>query len=451
MFLCSAIAGLLLGAVTKAAPTEKDPLALSDPQHLQWFKEAKFGMFVHWGLYSLLGGSYQGKTMPDHSRPEGESWYAAWIQTRLHVPDDEYRGLMKQFNPTHFDAEQWISEAERAGMKYFVITSKHHDGFALWDSEVSTYDVMSTPFRRDILKELADACKRHGLKFGLYYSHWQDWEHPHGAVPAWYSSEGRNFEVYWREKCLPQVQELIKRYDPDLLWFDTWGEEGQDITPERRDELIALVRRLSPKCLINGRIRYIGPGDHIDFLEMMDNGYPATALSRPWQTPATMYNAWAWHAHDFNWKPTRQMLGYLTSNASKGGNYLLNIGPKPDGSIPRPSIRRLREMGAWLAANGEAVYGTGPASVQLLTPQVVATQRTTDCGVNLYLCISGTPKTIQLRCPQGMNPGKCSVLESGMPITYAQDPQGILTLAIPTALYNDPTIQVVKLEMNVQR
>lgn len=325
-----------------------------------WFEEARFGLFMHWGLYSVLAGSWGGHTLPDESLPNGESWYAEWIQARLEVPDAEYRALVKDFNPVNFDAEGLVQEAKRAGMKYIALTAKHHDGFALWDSKVSDFDLGATPCRRDILGELAAACRKHGIKLGFYYSHWQDWESPGGAKPYWKPQPtDAQFEAYWKGKSLPQVAELIERYDPDLFWFDTWNDEARAaITVARRDELIQLIRTRSPRCLINGRIASYNPGNDVDFLEMGDNAFPAEWPGKPWQSPATMQHSWGWHAKDYNWKPTGAMIRLLTQCAALGGNYLLNIGPKADGSLPAPAVRRLRELGGWMAANGDSVKGT---------------------------------------------------------------------------------------------
>lgn len=415
-----------------------------DPAKSAWFRDARFGIFVHWGLYSMLEGSYNGHTLPDTTLPEGRSWYAEWVQMRLEVPAEEYRALARSFNPTDFDADAWIREVKNAGARYFVITSKHHDGFALWDSDVSDFDVMNTPFKRDILAELVAACKKHGVKYGFYYSHWQDWEHPQGALPYWKPKRpDKDFEKYWREKSLPQVKELLVKFDPDLLWFDTWDEVSH-ITDERRDELIALVRSVSPKCLINGRISYLNPGENIDFLEMHDNQYPASILSKPWQTPATMVRSWGWHAQDFNWKSIPQMTEYLVSNASKGGNYLLNIGPKPDGNFPVPAIRRLREIGAWLYANGEAVYGTSPVQI---TPEegVIFTQKKTDDGARLYITLTAPKESVELPVEYGEVTG-CAVLESGRPLEVKKSPGGI-RIPLPDALFNDCSLQVICLRM----
>ncbi|MGK9117889.1 alpha-L-fucosidase [Olivibacter jilunii] len=418
-------------------------------EKINWFKEARFGMFVHWGLYSILGGTYNGRTMPDTALANGKSWYAEWIQQRLEIPNNEYQALVEKFNPSRFNADEWIKEAKNAGMKYFVITAKHHDGFALWDSNVSNYDIAATPLRgRDILGELVDACKKYGLKYGFYYSHWQDWEHPNGAIPYWKPArKSRDFEKYWKEKSLPQVQELIERYDPDLLWFDTWDEEAKElITPARRDELIHLVRKLSSKCLINGRIAMHDPGNEIDFLEMMDNAYPKQLLDKPWQTPATMNHTWAWHSKDFNWKSSGQMLRYLVSNASKGGNYLLNIGPKPDGTLPLPAIRRLREMGAWMLTHGEAVYATQPLRDVPTNKGVVLTHKRIEGGQIIYAHILDElpDNTLKLAIAKDKIQN-CQLVETGEMRNVKSDGNKGVTISLPEKDPYDNAIRVLKL------
>ncbi len=416
-----------------------------------WFKEAKFGMFVHFGLYSFLAGSYNGHTLPDTTFPHGKSWYAEWIEQRLEVPDSVYHGLVKKFNPVHFDADKWIRQAAEAGMKYFVITAKHHDGFALWDSKVSDYDIASTPYRGDLLGDLAKACKKYGIKFGFYYSHCEDWYAPGGAKPHWKPRVSRAaFTKYWNRKVIPQIKELIHRYDPDLFWFDTWGDaqEKEFITDKRRDQLIALIRRLDPKCLINGRISYLNPGNKVDYLSMLDNAYPGEKKRKPWQTPATMVNSWGWHAKDYHWKTTQEMISNLLNNVSKGGNYLLNVGPKPDGSFPKMAVRRLREISAWMETDSEAVYGTTPVNTK--APEgIVYTQKEGKNGkTNVYVnLLKKQPNKVVL--PFHVDKiANCTLLEDGMPVSYEKGDNGRLILLLPNKvahLYDG--VQVVKLTM----
>ena len=420
--------------------TEAEISLKLDPQKVEWFKDAKFGMFIHWGLYSILEGTYNGHTMPDATFPEGNSWYAEWIKPRLEVPDDYYNGLVREFNPVKYDPESWVAEACNAGMKYLVITAKHHDGFALWDSDVSDFDITATPYKKDLIAPLVAACKKHGLKYGFYYSHWQDWEDSDGSLPYWCPwRPDEDFERYWQRKALPQVKELIEKYDPDLFWFDTWSWTNH-ITPERRDELIRLVRTYSDKCLINGRICYLNPGDNIDFLEMHDNTYPKEMLDKPWQTPATMQNSWAYHGKDYNWKPAARMLRYLVSNTSMGGNYLLNIGPKADGTIPVPALRRLREMGAWLQANGEAVYGAKPSSLKVDDSDVYLTEKTEGDETALYIFITEPKSSVTI--PTVLSKGCCS-LETGQPMEMITE-SACTEIRIPDNLFNDHSIVVLK-------
>ena len=438
--LCSFLAaGALIVGCSDKKTTSEVSLKL-DPQKAEWFKDAKFGMFIHWGLYSILEGTYNGHTLPDTTFAQGNSWYAEWIKPRLEVPDDYYNGLVNEFNPEEYDPESWVREASNAGMKYLVITAKHHDGFALWDSDVSDFDIASTPYKKDLIAPLVEACKKYGLKYGFYYSHWQDWEDPDGALPYWYPwRPDEDFEKYWQEKSLPQVKELIEKFDPDLLWFDTWDSETH-ITPERRDELIRLVRTYSDKCLINGRICYSNPGDNIDFLEMHDNSYPKEMLDKPWQTPATMQNSWAYHGKDYNWKPATRMLRYLVHNISLGGNYLLNVGPKADGTLPVPAVRRLREMGAWLGANGEAVYGTEPSSLKVDDGDVYLTERTEGDEKSLYIFITEPKPSVTV--PVVLSKGCCS-LETGQPLDEASKDGGT-EIRIPENLFKDRSIVVLK-------
>ena len=378
--ICAFMAAGVMGCSNiKKAPAVSLKL---DPQKVEWFKDAKFGMFIHWGLYSILEGTYNGHTMPDTTFAEGNSWYAEWIKPRLEVPDEYYNGLIREFNPVNYDPESWVSEACNAGMKYLVITAKHHEGFALWDSDVSDFDIAATPYQKDLIGPLVAACKKYGLKYGFYYSHWQDWEDPDGALPYWYPwRSDEDFEKYWQRKSLPQVKELIQKYDPDLLWFDTW-DGNTHITPERRDELIRLVRTYSDKCLINGRICYSNPGENIDFLEMHDNSYPKEMLSKPWQTPATMQNS----------------------------------------------------------ANGEAVYGANPSSLKVADEDVYLTEKTAGDEKILYVFLAKPKSTVTI---PSVSLKDCFVLETGQGLELSSE-SGCTEIRIPNGVFKDNSIVVLK-------
>jgi len=334
-----------------------------------WMAQTRFGMFIHFGLFSIPAGIWKGEEM-------GRNRYAEWIRAQWRwpqsdggIPKAEYDSLLAKFNPTKFDANEWIELAANAGMRYFVIVSKHHDGFALWNSAVSNYDIAATPFGangRDPIGELAKACRKHGVKFGIYYSHWQDWEHPGGARAPWPEMSNdptitqptdAEFAKYWEGKCLPQVAELIERYHPDMLWFDSWGGRPRDqVTPARRDELIRLIRSKAPHCMINGRIASYDPAG-ADFISMGDNQFPAAsnAPKVPWETPSTMNQAWGYNRLDFRWKSFDQLLDALITNAHHGGAITLNVGPMADGSFQAAAKRRLKQFASWMEINESAL------------------------------------------------------------------------------------------------
>ncbi|HID08486.1 MAG TPA: alpha-L-fucosidase [Armatimonadetes bacterium] len=313
---------------------------------MAWWRDAKFGMFIHWGLYAIPAGIWKGEEIPG---------IGEWIMFRARIPVREYEQLAKQFNPVKFNADEWVNIAKSAGMKYIVITAKHHDGFSMYDSKVTTYDIVdATPFGRDPMKELAGACEKHGIKFCFYYSHVQDWHHPDAVGNDWdYDESEKDFDRYFREKALPQVRELLTQYGPiGLMWFDT----PKNISREHAEELKALVRELQPMCIINGRIGHnIG-----DYREMGDNQIPDEVVPGDWETPATINDTWGYKSTDHNWKSVKTLIFKLVDIVSKGGNYLLNVGPTAEGIIPEPSVERLLAMGEWLKVNGESIYGAGP-------------------------------------------------------------------------------------------
>jgi alpha-L-fucosidase len=348
--LVTGLALSVIGAAQTPAARPPDP---AREKRLEWFTDAKYGMFIHWGLYAVPAGEWKGQ----RCLGLGE-----WLMNRCKVPVGEYEGLTKQFNPVKFDADAWVQLAQDAGMKYMVITSKHHDGFAMFKSAVSKYNVAdATPYGKDILKQLADACAKRGMRLGFYYSQSQDWHERDGAGNTWdfgpdqdaSGKELKNYDAYLRGKAEPQVKELLTHYGPvALIWFDT----PRMMTPERGQRFADIVRSTQPNTLIDGRL-----GAEGDYRSTGDNVIPPEASSEAWETPATINDTWGFRKDDTNWKSPGQIAFKLVDIVSKGGNYLLNVGPTSEGLIPQPSADVLRTVGRWLKANGEAVYGAGPS------------------------------------------------------------------------------------------
>jgi alpha-L-fucosidase len=334
---------LILAAAASYTQTRQPTPNPAKEARLSWFRDAKYGLFIHWGLYSIPAGEWKGT----RSLGTGE-----WIMNRLKIPVREYETLAAQFNPVRFNADAWVQLAQDAGMKYIVITSKHHDGFALFKSKVSNYNIVdATPFKRDVLKELADACARRGMRLGFYYSQSQDWHEPNGAGNTWDfgPDEKKDYDQYLRGKAEPQIRELLTGYGPvALIWFDTPRNMGGD----RAQRFAGILRSLQPNALIDGRL-----GAEGDYRSTGDNVIPSTASIDAWETPATINDTWGFRTDDTNWKSPGQILFKLVDIVSKGGNYLLNVGPMPDGTIPQASQDILRSAGRWLKVNGEALYG----------------------------------------------------------------------------------------------
>ena len=314
----------------------------------EWFKQAQFGMMIHWGLYSLPAGEWKGRRMED---------IGEWAQQYFRIPNAEYARLASAFNPILFSADEWVDLAMDAGMKYMVFTSKHHDGFAMFKSEVSKYNIVdATPFGRDVTAELAEACYKKGLKFGLYYSQDLDWNHPHGGGYKWGKTwcgdkaywtnnwdfpddDRKDFSICFEEKIKPQVTEILTKYgDLCLIWFDV----PSTISREQTDELYNLVKKYQPDCLVNSRI---GNG-YGDYASAGDNEIPDDDKSAMlYETPATLNDTWGYKAFDANWKSADRIIEIKNHLAVRGANYLLNVGPDYLGRIPAPSVDILREVG----------------------------------------------------------------------------------------------------------
>jgi len=331
---------------------------------MEWWKDARFGMFIHWGLYAVPAGEYKGEQV------EG---IGEWIMNSLNIPIAEYEQFAQEFNPTQYNAKEWVRIAKDAGMKYIVITSKHHDGFALWDSEVSDWDVVeATPYEKDLLKQLADACQEEGITLCFYYSI-MDWHHP-DAQAMWEPNyqQGRdsekanpNFQRYIDEYMKPQLKELLTEYgDIGVLWFD--GEWVPAYTTEMGKDIYNYVRSLQPDIIINNRVDkgrkgmegLDAEGDFAgDFgtpeQEIPDTGMPGV----DWESCMTMNDTWGYKSFDDNWKSDETLITNLIDIVSKGGNFLLNVGPTAKGVIPQPSVERLKAMGDWMDVNGAAIYG----------------------------------------------------------------------------------------------
>lgn len=318
-----------------------------------WWRESRFGMFIHWGLYSLL--------------ERGE-----WVMFKERIPVKEYEKLAKDFNPVSFDADQWVKIAKEAGMKYIVITVKHHDGFSMFKTKVSPFNIVdATPYGREVLKDLANACAREGLKLCFYYSHVREWRHPHAQSlemqhPSWcgnfgnfwdYPDEGhKNLQIYIDEFDKPQLEELLTQYGPiGIIWFDT----PSLIRPDQAKELVDTVRKFQPDCLVNSRVSDDESVDY-DYLSLGDCEIPQIPAAEDWETPMTICGIdWGYSSlPDNKYRSPKELIHQLVNIASLGGNYLLNVGPTAEGVIPEEAVERLGIIGKWMSINSKAIYGT---------------------------------------------------------------------------------------------
>ncbi len=328
-------------------------MSMLNIEKLEQWRDLKFGMFIHFGLYSKLAGLWNGEKVKGLSE---------WLQCRKKLGIDEYARILESFNPLCWDPQKIAETARKAGMKYLIITSKHHDGFALYDSKVSEFNITKAPFGRDILKPLVRACREQGLMPGFYYSQDLDWNHPHGGGNTWdFDPNNKDFDQYLETKVKPQLTELLSNYGPiGVIWFDT----PISLTAAQSEQIAGLVHRIQPDCLVSGRIGH-GFGDFENF---GDNEVPSNTFEGFAETPGTLNDSWGYKENDNNWKKAAEVIEQLCRLASVGVNYLLNIGPDGDGRIPAQSIECLEKVGQWLDRCGEAIYSTMPSPFPVSFP-----------------------------------------------------------------------------------
>jgi alpha-L-fucosidase len=314
----------------------------------QWFEKEKFGMFIHWGLYAVLAGEYKGRRT-DH--------IAEWIMNTFNIPVEEYEKLAEQFDPREFDAEAIVKKAREWGMRYLVFTSKHHEGFAMYDSKVDDYNVVKkTPYGKDVVRQLSQACEKYGIRFGIYYSQAQDWHDPNGLANN-YDNSAKDYQYYLDHKVKPQLRELFTEYGKiSLIWFDT----PMSTTPEQSRELVELVKSLQPDCVVSGRIG----NEAGDYITTGDNTIPRLPYDKgAWELPATVNDTWGYNKFDHKWKSADEIIRLLLKAVSRGGNYLLNVGPDAQGRIPDACVAVLDEVGKYVSGNAEAIYDTSITAV----------------------------------------------------------------------------------------
>jgi alpha-L-fucosidase len=416
----------------KAAPD------VASAQKLAWWSDARFGMFIHWGLYSQWGCHYPGT---NGELLDGGSEH---MMQRLQIPLAKYSKIADVFDPTNFNADEWVRIAKNAGMKYMVITAKHHDGFAMFNSPSSGYDIVAlTPWHRDPVGELAEACRRQGLKFGVYYSLGRDWADPDVPTKNGYRSNiwdypderKKVFARYFARKVKPQITELLTQYGPiAMLWFDT----PEEISPAESQELVDLIHKLQPNCIINSRVGH-GLGDY----NVSEQKIPSGGSHTPWETCMTLNGHWGYFLGDEKWKPPVTVIRNLVDIVSKGGNYLLNVGPTGQGIIPQGAVNDLQAVGAWMNVNGESIYGTTAST--LAQP---ACGRITQKGTTLYLHVFDWPDDGKLSI-SGLDPASGHLtayfLADKTPLNVTTDQSGLVTINLPSKLL-DPIDTVIVLK-----
>ena len=367
---------------TYKGPYENETAEQRDAR-MAWWREARFGLFIHWGVYSVPAGTHNGEQIEN---------IGEWIMHYGKIPVSEYQQYAKEFNPVDYDPEAWVLMAKDAGMKYIVITAKHHDGFALFETAASDWNIVeATPYGKDLLKPLAEAARKHDIKLGFYYSQAQDWVHPGGSFwdgYGWDPAQNGSMDEYLRDIAVPQVKELFTNYgEISILWWDT----PIDMTPARAAMFDGLVE-LQPGIIVNNRLLYGHDGD----LRTPEQNVPPTGLDYDWEACMTMNTTWGYKSYDDDWKSSGQLIRNLVDSASKGGNYLLNVGPMANGEIPQASIERLKDVGEWMRVNSSSIYGTTASPFIRLT-WGRATKKEYPNATELYLHVFDWPEDGLLR------------------------------------------------------
>jgi alpha-L-fucosidase len=409
--------------VTQADDLWRNETPAARDARMAWWREARFGMFIHWGLYAVPAGEWKGQPI---------NGIGEWIMDRANIPVEEYEPLAKKFNPTKFDAAEWVRIAKDAGMKYIVITSKHHDGFCLFDTDATEWDVVdSTPYGKDLLIQLSDECRKQGLMFCTYYSI-MDWHHPaqdRGSEKRYNPTkihEDRKAE--YLEFMKQQLKELVDTCNPHVLWFD--GEWPDWYTEEDGRAVYAFLRKHNPQLIINNRVGKgrkgmeglnKGDGEYVGDFGTPEQQIPATGIPGvDWESCMTMNRTWGFKKDDHDWKSASTLIRNLVDIASKGGNYLLNVGPTAQGEFPRASIDRLESIGKWMQVNGASIYGT-TASPFASLPWGRCTTKTNGDKTILYFHVFDWPKDGKLVVPEfNETPVSARLLATGNDLPFSR-------------------------------
>jgi alpha-L-fucosidase len=430
----------------------------SHENRMKWWRDARFGMFIHWGVYSVPAGTYKGQKI---------NRIGEWIMNRGKIPVTDYQAFAKEFNPVLYNPDEWVRMAKDAGMKYIVITAKHHDGFAMFKSNASKWNIAdATPYGKDVLKPLAAACKKYGIRLGFYYSQAQDWNNPGGAASRKVASEGwanpdsakidaytaahnghwdpaqetKTMSQYINDVAVPQVKELLTNYgDVAVLWWDT----PTGMTDEYAEKFESLLKQ-QPMIITNDRLKrpnfpgdYKTPEQRIPNLSELDG--------KDWETCMTMNETWGYKSYANNWKTVETLVRNLIDIASKGGNYLLNVGPKSDGTFPQESINILKGMGEWMKVNSESIYGTTASPFAPVSWGRI-TKKESKGNTILYLHVFDWPKDGKLITPALANKITSVTLLGSNGKIKAETKNGAVEIKLPDAAPNK-IASVIRLEM----